>query len=129
MKQPSFVLKLAFVIGSIFILISSALIINKIIFISKACSTEGTVIDMRMSKEHDNDTTFAPVVQFKLTDGENITFISPVGSSSPQYKIGDSVKVLYTPDNPGNAEINYFISILLFIKVIFFEYWLKFLLA
>ncbi|HEX9060963.1 MAG TPA: DUF3592 domain-containing protein [Clostridia bacterium] len=128
MKQPSIVFKIFFVIGSIFILTGSVLIINQILFLNKACSAEGTVIDMKMSKGkgHDKDTTFAPVVQFKLTEGENITFTSSVGSSPPQFKIGDSVKVLYNPDNPGNAEINSFLSlwflqiIFLFIGMVFF---------
>lgn len=125
MKQPSAVFKIFFVIGSIFILISSVLIINKILFLSKACSAEGTVIYMKTSKGHDNGTTFTPVVQFKLTDGENITFTSSVGSNPPQFKIGDSVKVLFSPDKPDNAEINSFVSlwllqiIFLFIGIVF----------
>jgi hypothetical protein len=41
-----------------------------------------------------------PVVRFTTADGRTVQFVSSSGSSSPP-AVGDSVDVLYDPDDPG----------------------------
>lgn len=53
-------------------------------------------------------TLYNPVVTFTDDKGEEITFVSKLGSSSPGLEIGDEVDVLYMAENSRNARINSF---------------------
>ncbi len=51
------------------------------------------------------ETTYKPVVEFTTAAGQQITFTDPVGTSPPAYKPGDTVDVVYAPDQPQGAKI------------------------
>ncbi|QIP17430.1 DUF3592 domain-containing protein [Spirosoma aureum] len=73
-------------------------------------------LDKRQSVDRFNDrdsysTAYYPVVQFSGPSGQSITFRSSVGSSSPDYQIGESVSVLYDRQNPDSARVDAFMSI------------------
>jgi hypothetical protein len=51
---------------------------------------------------------YYPTFQFITDDGKEVTSVGPVGSSRPRYRVGASVKVLYSPDNPEKAQLNSF---------------------
>jgi hypothetical protein len=48
---------------------------------------------------------YYPQVQFKVADGQTISFQSSAGSSRAEYGVGQPVKVLYDAHNPQQAEI------------------------
>src|SRR3974390_1194455 len=47
-----------------------------------------------------------PVVEFQTQSGESVTFKSRSGSSPPSFRVGESVPVLYNPNDPQHASIN-----------------------
>ncbi len=51
------------------------------------------------------DTTFKPVVEFTTSAGKQVAFTDSVGESPAAYKPGDTVDVVYAPDNPEGAKI------------------------
>lgn len=53
--------------------------------------------------------TLAPVVEFHDEQGRVFEFTG-AGSSPPRYKPGDTVKILYTRENPESAVIDSFFS-------------------
>jgi hypothetical protein len=78
---------------------------------------EGTVVELvRIEPSGNTGTTgqrldekpsYAPVVQYQV--GGNIYRIrSKVSSETPSYSVGESVSVLYPPDNPSDGRIDSF---------------------
>ena len=55
---------------------------------------------------------FYPLVEFSLPGGQQKVVELSEGSWPPAYKTGDAVTVLYDPDQPENARINSFSSLL-----------------
>lgn len=64
---------------------------------------EGTVIALRPVRPNEIDSSYGPVVRFRLRDGEERTFETGQGSSPPAFRIGERVEVLYDPRNPAKA--------------------------
>lgn len=66
-------------------------------------SATGIVIDNDYQTSPDPDDpareagAYFPVVKFSSSQGGNTTFTDGVGSIPPDYEIGDSVEILYTP--------------------------------
>jgi hypothetical protein len=52
-----------------------------------------------------NGYLYYPQVEFQLATGQRIRFQSAVGSSRAEYGVGLQVKVLYSANNPQEAEI------------------------
>ncbi len=65
-------------------------------------SASGTIVDIRLMAI----SSFTPVVEFKTDKGELISFTSGIGSTFYRGRKGESVKVLYSPDNPKKALID-----------------------
>jgi len=93
-------------------------------FYATAIHTTGRVTEL-VAKQDKNGTRFAPRVVFADAAGRSISFVSSVSSKPAAYKVGDSVKVVYSPNLPQNAEVDSFftrwgfILILGFMGVIF----------
>lgn len=58
--------------------------------------------------ERDSKGYYFPVVEFQTPDGQRIMFKSRSGSSPPSFHVGESVPVLYDPDDPQQASIRTF---------------------
>lgn len=76
-------------------------------FLDESLVAEGTVIALDPSSS-DGDTLFRPIVSFVTEDGSPVEFTSSLGSSRPSHRVGDTVAVLYRPDDPTDAEIRGF---------------------
>jgi hypothetical protein len=74
------------------------------VFLEKAVSGPGVVVEQVASHSSDS-TTYAPVVEFEH-EGRTYRFKDSVGSSPPSYRTGDAVGVLYDPSRPDNARID-----------------------
>lgn len=65
---------------------------------------EGTVIGLATSQDEDS-LTYAPVVRFTSEGGREYTFTGDVYSRPAAYEAGQTVTVLYPPDEPGKARL------------------------
>ncbi len=82
-------------------------------FVKIAKHAPGTVVNLveTINNNNNNSSTstptisYFPVVSFKVNE-HDYTFTSNSGSNPPQYQQGQSVDVMYDPQNPLNADIN-----------------------
>jgi hypothetical protein len=95
-------------------------------WVAHAIEVPGSVIEMvRMRNSDNTGYMFAPVVRFQTREGRTIEFQSSLSSNPPGYRTGQTVSVLYDPDEPRSAAIRgvfslWFMSIILgFIGSIF----------
>ena len=49
--------------------------------------------------------TLFPLVSFRASNGEQVTFRHRTGRNPPQYSVGDRVPVIFLPDQPDEALI------------------------
>lgn len=69
---------------------------------AKGVATRGTIIGSEFYRA--GNSVYLPKVEFETLNGEKIIFVSSSGSNA-EPKIGREVKVLYSPDNPRDADI------------------------
>jgi Protein of unknown function (DUF3592) len=88
--------------------------VSAVRFVSSAERVDGEVIDMAQSPSVSRGPTgvrssdaWHPIVTFRA-DGRSHTFRSNAGSNPPQYRIGETVQVAYTPGNPDDARLSSF---------------------
>lgn len=67
--------------------------------------TEGVVIENLRSRDSDG-TTYTPVVEFQLENGESVTETMNYSSNPPSYNVGDPIPIIYMPGDPSSASIN-----------------------
>ena len=72
-------------------------------FLKVAVRTEARVVQL----EKRNDCYF-PVLSFVDESGDEHRIPSSYGSYPPRYEVGDSVQILYNPENPKKVEIDAF---------------------
>lgn len=58
--------------------------------------------------------SYAPKVAFTTKDGTLVEYRASASSSDPGYKVGDTVPILYDPNEPERAKINSFFHMWLF---------------
>jgi hypothetical protein len=76
------------------------------LFLDRAAAADGSVVDMEASTGSDS-TTYAPVVEYQPDRAhEPVRFRHPISSSHPSWRVGDRVRVLYDPSDPGAAMID-----------------------
>ncbi len=75
-------------------------------FIKQAVKAEGIVIDFVSDRRSSK-----PLVRFKDAQGNTIEFTSSLSTNPPRYNIGQTVNVLYLPQEPKNATIDDFLSL------------------
>ena len=80
-------------------------------WLKRAVEVEGTVVRMLSHTDKDGDVTFKPIVRFSTADGKTIEFYSSFSSNPPAYRIEQSVRVVYLPEEPERAAIRSFLSL------------------
>ncbi len=78
--------------------------------LSKALNAESDgvqVAGLVIRNNYDGE-VYYPVVEFHTTDGRDVKFLGPIGSSPADYQEGDAVTVLYPPQHPDQAMIRSF---------------------
>jgi len=97
-------------VGLVFCGVSANSFLSSRSFFAKALEADGVVVGLTEIIYEDNDDResilYAPEVVFSTADGEEVTFTSGVGSSPPNYRIGQQVKVFYEPTEPQNAKVD-----------------------
>lgn len=93
-------------------------------FIGKARETKGTITDMVYSSDSEGG-GYTPVFRFRTLEGQEIEIRGSLRTNPPQFKVGQTIDVLYEPENPSGARIKkwlnlYFVPLLLgFLGVVF----------
>lgn len=108
---------------SMFILLVSGIILLGITFylanktwnfIQSSEKTSGIVVGMKHSRSGGNDSkrsSYTPIIRYTDLNNNSYEFDSKVSTSSPRYKEGEEVQILYHKDQPEQAEINTFLSL------------------
>ncbi len=104
--------------GAIFFVVGVRLLVDSQRFLAKAATANGMVVDVaqvvRRERRGSNDhpyyvdvTYFHPVVRFVTVPEQIVQFQASEGSANPSdYRVGDSVRILYDPANPRNARLD-----------------------
>lgn len=102
-----------FLIGSVFLIIGGVEIINitKLMLVSE--EAEGTVVYMNAYSDSDG-VTYSPDVKFTTRYGEVIRFTDDLSTNPADFKVGDTVTVIYDPMHPQNVRIKTFVRLWLF---------------
>ena len=103
-KATRFALPVLLVAGVGLLLLGGHLHRRTEAFLAKAVRSHGVVVSLARQHSSGSD-TFAPVVAFEH-GGRTYRFTDSISSRPAMYATGDSVGVLYDPDNPGNARID-----------------------
>jgi hypothetical protein len=91
-------------------------------FLAKAQEAKGTVIEMVYRRTSSADSSsgggYAPVYQFETADKRRIIKQDGLATNPPGYQVGQTIDILYDPENPEKASVNrwmnlYFVPALL----------------
>ena len=95
--------------GGFFALAGLVLIGQTLLFLRKAVPAEGTVVGHHARTDHEHVTWFRPKVVFHDRAGKQWeVIIEQVGTkTSPEFKEGKTLRVLYDPSNPKHARTTY----------------------
>lgn len=100
------------IVGIVLLGVSAWLTVRSMDFTANGLRAEGTVI--RLQSEYSRDSEgrgrymYYPIIQFGTEAGEDVEFRGSMGSSSPSYRRGERVTVLYRPQAPQDARIDSF---------------------
>jgi len=93
-------------------------------FISRSKQTQGTITQMVYSSDSDSS-GYTPVFRFRTLEGQEVEVSGNLRTNPPQFQVGQTIEVLYDPENPQKARIKkwmnlYFVPALLgFLGLVF----------
>ncbi len=95
-------------VGAVMMLVGAFFLIRSRMFLSRAQTVKGTVIQMvyRGSSSSDGGGGYSPVYQFTTSDGQNIVKQDSLSTNPPRFQVGQELDVLYESDKPQKARIN-----------------------
>ncbi|MFC1737980.1 DUF3592 domain-containing protein [Planctomycetota bacterium] len=76
-------------------------------FLETAVKTKGKVVVMEEDYSSD-DTMYCPTFTFIDNTGKKHRVRSSLSSYPPKYEVGDTIPILYDPQNPSNADVDSF---------------------
>jgi uncharacterized Tic20 family protein len=79
-------------------------------FLNKAENTHGTVLEV-VERRTSDGTMYYPVYSFVDVYGTKHKIYSKSGSYPPQYDVGDTISILYDPENPKEIKMDSFLSL------------------
>ncbi len=113
-RTITFISVIFIVIGLSMLVGGAIFAVNQYTFSQTAKSTTGTVTDMLRKISHrsgkSDSLSYKPVVSFVDEKGDPFEFESSVSSNPPRYRKGQTVVILYDPENPQTAYIDDFVS-------------------
>src|SRR5436189_923550 len=89
--------------GSICALIALASLVVGWHFVRSAARADGRVIQM-LERDGEQGKFYAPVFVFRDSSGVEHTVHSDTAGDPPEHHVGDTVHVLYSPQNPQGAK-------------------------
>jgi hypothetical protein len=109
-------------VGGLLVVVGLFFFIRTRNFLGKAREAKGTVIEMvyRQNSSADSNSGggYAPVYQFETEDKRRIVKQDGLATNPPRYQVGQTMDILYDPENPEKAYVNrwmnlYFVPALL----------------
>ena len=98
-----------FLVGVGFTAIGVYVTLDRIDFSNKSLTAKAVVVDFTSSYSSDSNShtvMYYPLFQFvNAKTGEKVTAQGSVGSSSRPYSVGQTVEILYNPDNPTTGVV------------------------
>jgi hypothetical protein len=88
-------------------LLSLSALARKVLFLHAAHSAQGTIVRLVQSGVPEN-TGRGPVARFVVADKGTFTTRPAWVTDWNAHRVGDTVRVLYDPDNPGKAVVDDF---------------------
>lgn len=85
--------------------------------LKKGGTASGTVVSLQSSAKG----AYYPIIRFQPEGGEAIEERGKVGSSPPEFKVGDTVPIVYDKSNPKKWNINSWLN-LYFLPTMFFGF-------
>lgn len=74
-------------------------------FMRTAIKANGAIVDLvRVGYGH--DVTYAPVFRFTAADGRSYTIKSRASTNPPEFTVGQTVQILYRPNDPAHARLS-----------------------
>ncbi len=119
MNFTSYVLNLIFMVGFGLLLVGGWTGFQKYQLVRKSVRTQGRVIEIKQEVIKNPEphrrlmVSFHPVYEFSTLQGEVITFSISTGTDIPPYREGETVQILYDPQDPQNASLVTYSSLLL----------------
>jgi len=77
-------------------------------FRERAVTTQGMIVDLEARSGTEGGTTYAPVYRFTDEQGAEHTVTSRLATNPNPYEVGDTVSVLYPPEEPSKARLDRF---------------------
>ncbi len=102
---PRIILSVFLAVAVLMLAISAVSAINTGLALSREKSAPGHVIDLVARRDETGKEFYYPVVEFYLPDGSFTLVQISEGSWPPAYEKGQSVTILYDPDQPLHAWI------------------------
>ena len=91
------------------ILLAAGFGLHSYSFLRTAVVTKARVIEL-VPRQSNGNTTFAPVFVFEDSEGNKIEKYSNMATYPPVGSVGDTIEILYSPDDPGKSRLNTFFS-------------------
>ncbi len=92
--------------------------IQTVIFLRSAEQTEGKIVGFIESKNNDRLTMYLPVFDYQPALGKTYRQKAEVASNPPEYKLGETVTILFMKKNPQNARLKSFSELWLMTAVL-----------
>lgn len=104
-KQSGFVIAIFALVGLGMLGGAAYSAYETVTFGKTAGRAQGAVTALNYKHSSDGGGTYYPVVQWRAPDGRSRSFEGSVGSSPAAYDTGETVEVLYAPDDYANARL------------------------
>ena len=74
---------------------------------------DGVVVDINISSD-DDGTAYAPVVRYTTQEGQQVLYASNFYSNPADFQMGDTVHMIYNPNDASDAHISTWVRLWLF---------------
>jgi len=116
LKTVKFAFFIAFSIGALLTIGAGYSLIKQAVFVANAIVTEGSITDMVKTRAVDSETGevsyyYLPIIEFNDLNDKPRKFKSNDSGKLYGYGKGSNVSVIYSPQNPDDAEVNNFFAL------------------
>lgn len=99
------------IVSCVFIVIGGCFGAWTALFLRQAVPAKGKIIKLLERRDSENRVLYAPVFRFEDAHGDEYEISSSTASSPPIGRVGDTIAILYNPNNPNHAEENDFFNL------------------
>jgi hypothetical protein len=93
-------------VGVVVLALGAKALVDSQRFLAKAVVANGIVVDVARVVNSDNEVSFYPVVEFVTAREQVVRFQADEATPDPEQRMGDSVRILHDPADPGNARLD-----------------------